>query len=133
MSGQKWTEDERKLFKELAAFNAAYLLKQMGQSRMSRQGFLELEKASLMAKLLQIDYAYLRTAEGRETKYVEDKVLKNLPIVNALFEEAQNLLGKLLGRDRLLGLVPEEDINETHDGSGNLDRNIVTEGSTESK
>lgn len=82
---------DKKLFREVFELTTAKLLKDVDEAG-DPDGFLNQRKTELMAKLLKIDYAYMRTEEGRNTLYVTSKIVENMPKLKAL-----------LGRNRLLG------------------------------
>lgn len=91
--------DKDKLFKEVVRLMIAHLAQDM-EEMADPVAYLEQRKIELMAALLRIDYAYMRTKEGRGTKYVISKYRQNFPMLEALFRDTSRLLGK---PDNLIG------------------------------
>lgn len=85
------TMDE-KLFQDVAHLAVAALFKEMEESPDTVR-FLEQRKWELMASLLNIDYSYMRTPEGRDTLYVAIKIKENYPKLKDLFRR-NGLLGE---------------------------------------
>lgn len=96
--------DKDKLFQEVVRLMAGRLAQEMEEME-DPVAFLDQRKTELMASLLKIDYAYVRTQEGRSTMYVREKYRQNMPALEALFR-----------RNGLIGFKSQENISHREDG-----------------
>jgi len=92
MNSQKMlVSKEIDAYREVVRLLAANLIKEMKESSMRPKSFLEQKKVELIGKVLNIDYPYLRTLEGRNTEYVKFRYSEKFPELMDLLDSVKLL------------------------------------------